>query len=205
MLIHDAWGPSGRDSAVAIHLPAAVLMPSAEPDAIIRRQSAAIWFQPASMESGHTLSASSGWRRRIGSLAASEAAIAHLVVRRLAMAGAARISQSAVQSIMRGRGTRGLPNSATMRAALLSQPASASVPVSLGARPKRWPNSWASQRTEIVSGPVTLMGVVGVVARARQRSATALASPCQMTLTCPIDRSISAPSRTLVAMSCSTP
>ena len=60
MLIHDVWGPSGRASAVATHLPAASLMPSADPEAIIKRQSAAIWFQPASTESGHTLSASSG-------------------------------------------------------------------------------------------------------------------------------------------------
>ena len=39
-----------------------------------------------------------------------------------------RASQSAVQSIMRSIGTRGGPNSATMRAALLSQPVGASLP-----------------------------------------------------------------------------
>ena len=74
-----------------------------------------------------------------------------------------------------------------MRRELFSQPVAASLPVSLGDLPKSLPNSPASQRTSMVSGPVTLIGVVGVVAWARQRSATAFASPCQITLTWPID------------------
>src|SRR5471032_2395982 len=96
-----------------------------------------------------------------------------------------RASQSAVHSIMRDSGTLGGPNSLTMRLALLSQPVGAGVPASFGALPKSLPNSAASQLTSMVSGPVTLIGVVGVVACARQRSATVLASPCQITLTWP--------------------
>src|SRR5262245_30341389 len=92
MLIHDTSDPSGRASALAIHPPAACLMPNEEPEEIIKLQSAVIWFHPASTDSGQTASASCGLSWRIGSppaSAASEATIAHLVVRRLAEAGAA--------------------------------------------------------------------------------------------------------------------
>src|SRR5215203_223444 len=65
---------------------------------------------------------------------------------------------------MRSSGTRGGPNSATMREASLSQPVAASVPTRRGFLPISRPNSPASQRTEIVSGPVTLSGFVGGVA-----------------------------------------
>jgi hypothetical protein len=94
-----------------------------------------------------------------------------------------RASQSAVHSIIFASGTAGRPNSFTMRLESFSQPVGASLPMSLGGLPKSLPNSPASQRISTVSGPVTLIGVVGVVAWARQRSATALASPCQITLT----------------------
>ena len=116
-----------------------------------------------------------------------------------------RCSQSVVHSIIFESGTLGGPNSVSIFLALFSQPVGASLPVSIGVLPSSLPNSAASRRISMVSRPVTLIGVVGVVARARQRNATELASPCQMTLTCPIDRSIGSPSRTLRPTSCRTP
>src|SRR6185369_3197694 len=101
-----------------------------------------------------------------------------------------RESQSAVHSIILASGTVGAPNSFTMRLELLSQPVDAGLPENLVVLPSSLPNSRASHCTSIVSGPVTLIGVVGVVTCARQRNATALASPCQITFTCPIERSI---------------
>src|SRR4029079_18074316 len=92
MLIHDTSDPSGRASALAIQPPAACLTPNAEPEEIIRRQSAAVWFHPASTDSGHTPSASCGPSGTIGRLPRSSGAsgvnIAHLVVRRRAETGA---------------------------------------------------------------------------------------------------------------------
>src|SRR6185369_6677751 len=61
-----------------------------------------------------------------------------------------------------------------MRAVLTSQPLGASLPTILGCLPISRPNAKASARTETVSGPLTLIGVVGLVAWARQRSGIAL-------------------------------
>ena len=72
----------------------------------------------------------------------------------------------------------------------------ASWPTTFAAVPRRAASCVASQRIEIVSGPVTLIGVVGVVQWARQRSTCALASPCQMTLTWPIVTSTGSPRMT---------
>src|SRR5262245_12181000 len=96
MLIHAMRSPSGKASALAIQSPPALWMPKAEPDPIINRQSAATWFQPASADSGHTPSASPSRTGRIGGSTASEAAaakaaIAHLIVRRLAEARTAAL------------------------------------------------------------------------------------------------------------------
>ncbi|MCY1223913.1 hypothetical protein D9M72_360530 [compost metagenome] len=66
-------------------------------------------------------------------------------------------------------------------------------------------NSSASQRIDVVSGPLTLSGEVGTVAAARQRSACAFASPCQITLTWPMVTSTGSPRHTLSATSASTP
>ena len=55
------------------------------------------------------------------------------------------------------------------------------------------------------SAPTGSIGDVGVSQCARQRSACAEASPCQMKLTWPRLTSIGVPCNTLVAMSCSTP
>src|SRR5262245_34203361 len=89
MLIQETAGPSGKVSALPIHRPAASFNPNADPAPIMSRQSAATWFQPASIDSGQTSSASSGRSRRMVGAAGSEAAIAHLVTGRLAVAGAA--------------------------------------------------------------------------------------------------------------------
>ena len=75
-----------------------------------------------------------------------------------------RASQSAVQVIICCKGTLGFPNSLTMRAALLIQPVGDGLPENLGVLPNRLPNSAATLATSKVSGPVTLIGVVGVVA-----------------------------------------
>ena len=87
----------------------------------------------------------------------------------------------------------------------ISHAVGASWPVIVTGLPKRRPNSSASQRTDVVSGPLTLIGDVGTVAAARQRSACALASPCQITLTWPIVTSTGSPRQTLSATSASTP
>ena len=63
----------------------------------------------------------------------------------------------------------------------------------------------ASQRVLICSGPLMLSGLDGIVQFASDRSTIALASPCQITLTCPAARLIGVPSITRDAMSCSTP
>jgi hypothetical protein len=57
----------------------------------------------------------------------------------------------------------------------------------------------------IVSGPLTLIGVDGTVQWLSARSTIALASPCQITLTCPVASSIVSPAFTREATSCSTP
>ena len=53
MLIQEIAGPSGSTSALAIHAPVASRMPKARPAPSISRQSAAIWFQPASTDRAH--------------------------------------------------------------------------------------------------------------------------------------------------------
>ena len=60
MLIHEIAGPSGSTSALAIHCPDASRTPKPRPSPSISRQSAAIWFQPASTDSGAAPSAWSG-------------------------------------------------------------------------------------------------------------------------------------------------
>ena len=60
MLIHEIAGPSGSTSALAIQCPDASRTPKPRPSPSISRQSAAIWFQPASTDSGATPSAWSG-------------------------------------------------------------------------------------------------------------------------------------------------
>ena len=71
--------------------------------------------------------------------------------------------QSATQSIMVSSGTIGQPNKRIALSVLVSQAAGASVPTMFGSRPKRLLNSRASQRMDIFSGPLTLMGEVGIV------------------------------------------
>src|SRR5258707_96410 len=75
----------------------------------------------------------------------------------------------------------------------MDQAVGAWLPVICAGLPKRRPNSSASQRMEVVSGPLTLSGEVGTVATARQRKACALASPCQITLTWPMVTSTGSP------------
>src|SRR5439155_199214 len=67
------------------------------------------------------------------------------------------------------------------------------------------PMRLAHQRTLMVSGPLTLSGLAGTVQCDSARRTTALASPCQITLTWPVVRSIGSPASTRAAMSCSTP
>ena len=59
--------------------------------------------------------------------------------------------------------------------------------------------------TLITSGPLTLIGELGVVQCASSRSACSFASPCHSTLTCPIVTSTGSPANTFAATSCSTP
>ena len=113
-----------------------------------------------------------------------------------------RFTQSATQSSMRPSGTSGVAEQrrrarSCRRAAPSALPGRRSSPCV----PRRAASSCASQRIEIVSGPVTLIGVVGVVQCARQRSTCALASPCQMTLTWPIVTSTGSPRSTFGATS----
>src|SRR5690349_14012221 len=85
MLIQASLSPSGRTSELASHLPSAPRRPKPRPASSMKRQSATFWFQPASIESGHTASQSP---TSIGAITnASVLAIAHLVVRRLVERG----------------------------------------------------------------------------------------------------------------------
>ena len=76
-------------------------------------------------------------------------------------------------------GTRGSPNSATIREALLIHPVGASLPTNLAGRPSRRASSSASQRTSRVCGPVTLSGLVGDCrpCQAAQRNSARVALP----------------------------
>src|SRR5919197_1817059 len=71
--------------------PSAASTPIASPSPIRKRQSASVWFQPASAESGTQEGASSGRRRRALSPAtgSSELAVADIEMRRLVEARAA--------------------------------------------------------------------------------------------------------------------
>ncbi len=113
--------------------------------------------------------------------------------------------QSAVQSIIRERGTEGWPKSFAAAAVFVNHAVGASLPTICAFRPRRAASSCASQRIEMISGPLTLIGEVGTVQCARQRSAHAFASPCHMTFTWPMVTSTGNPSRTLSATSASTP
>ena len=90
-----------------------------------------------------------------------------------------RATQSASHSIIVVSDTFGSPSSAKARLASLSQAVGASSPTIVGRFPKRSPKAWASRRTAIVSGPVTLSGSVGVVQwrEAAQRHRVRVALP----------------------------
>ena len=79
----------------------------------------------------------------------------------------------------------------------VSQAVGCSVPTMTGSRPSRAPSFAARSRTARISWPLTLIGEVGVSQCARQRSACAAASPCQMKLTWPRLTSIGLPWRIL--------
>src|SRR5262249_41255490 len=88
MLIHTSSGPNGSVSALASQRPSAALLPKPRPSSSIRRQSPATWFQPAPCASGQSAAAPAGLRRPMSPVTAfSVLAIAHLIVRRLAIAG----------------------------------------------------------------------------------------------------------------------
>src|SRR6478752_2788005 len=84
MLIQASFSPSGRTSELASHWPSLPRRPKPRPAPSMKRQSATFWFQPASIESGHTASLSAA---SIGVTASSVLAITHLVVRRLVECG----------------------------------------------------------------------------------------------------------------------
>src|SRR5262245_64021805 len=87
MLSHASAGPNGSIKALASQRPSAALLPKPRPSSSIRRQSAATWFQPASCDNGQSAAASAGFRATLSPPAAvSVSAIAHLIVRRLAVA-----------------------------------------------------------------------------------------------------------------------
>jgi hypothetical protein len=93
-----------------------------------------------------------------------------------------------------------------MRDASLSSASAPSVPVNTGSVPSRSPSARARSATRSVSGPATLTtNGSGVAARASAASANAFASPCQITLTYPIARSIGSRRATRSARSVSTP
>ena len=56
MLIQASFWPSGRTSELACHLPSGAAQPKPRPAPSMKRQSATFWFQPASIDSGHTAS-----------------------------------------------------------------------------------------------------------------------------------------------------
>src|SRR5262245_27906409 len=88
MLIHASAGPNGSVKALASQRPSADLLPKPRPSSSMRRQSPATWFQPASCDSGQSATASAGFRSTMSPATAfSVLAIAHLIVRRLAVAG----------------------------------------------------------------------------------------------------------------------
>jgi len=58
MLIQARLWPRGKHQRLASQTPAAFFSPKPRPAPSMKRQSATFWFHPASMESGHTASAS---------------------------------------------------------------------------------------------------------------------------------------------------
>ena len=55
MLIQASFWPSGKTSELACHVPSAA-QPKPRPAPSMKRQSATFWFQPASIDKGHTAS-----------------------------------------------------------------------------------------------------------------------------------------------------
>src|SRR5690606_2042429 len=114
-------------------------------------------------------------------------------------------SQVAVISIICLSVTLGYPKSRKDSAALLNRAVGAGSPLNWGVLLKCLPNSSATHLTATVSGPVTFKSLGGEEQCNKERIAISLASLCQITLTNPVDKSMTCSFNTDLAISSKTP